>query len=91
MQEAATQAAEHGGFGREVLLEQHNGFWMMTRVWVRLDRPLHWGEELTVHTWHRGGKSAVSYRDYDLYVGEEHVGEGVSAWVLAHIRFALAS
>lgn len=86
LQEAATQAAEHGGFGREVLLEQHNGFWMMTRVWVRLDRPLHWGEELTVHTWHRGGKSAVSYRDYDLYVGEEHVGEGVSAWVLAHME-----
>jgi len=86
LQEAATQAAEQGGFGREVLLEQHNGFWMMTRVWVRLDRPLRWGEELTVHTWHRGGKSAVSYRDYDLYVGEEHVGEGVSAWVLAHME-----
>jgi len=84
LQEAATQAAEHGGFGRDVLLRQANGFWMITRVWVQLSRPLHWGEELTVHTWHRGGKSAVSYRDYDLYVGDEHVGEGVSAWVLAN-------
>lgn len=86
LQEAATQAAERGGFGREVLLEQHKGFWMMTRVWVRLEQPLRWGEELTVHTWHRGGKSAVSYRDYDLYVNDVHVGEGVSAWVLAHIE-----
>lgn len=84
MQEAATQAAEHGGFGREVLMQHHNGFWMLTRMWYRLERPLKWGEELTVHTWHRGAKGAVSYRDYDLYIGDEWVGEGVSAWVMAH-------
>ena len=83
MQEAATMAAESGGFGRDVLMEHHRGFWMLTRMWYRLERPLHWGEKLTVHTWHRAAKGVVSYRDYDLYVGEEYVGEGVSAWVLA--------
>ena len=83
MQEAATQAAEHGGFGRDILMERHHGFWMLTRMWYRLERPLKWGESLTIHTWHRGAKGVVSYRDYDLYVGEERVGEGVSAWVLA--------
>lgn len=83
MQEAATQAAEHGGFGREIIMGRHNGFWMLTRMWYRLERPLRWNEQLTVHTWHRGVKGAVSYRDYDLYIGEERVGEGVSAWVLA--------
>lgn len=83
MQEAATQAAENGGFGREIIMGRHNGFWMLTRMWYRINRPLHWNESLTVHTWHRGAKGAVSYRDYDLYVGEEYVGEGVSAWVLA--------
>ena len=84
MQEAATQAAETGGFGRDVLMERHHGFWMLTRMWYRLERPLKWGEELTIHTWHRGAKGVVSYRDYDLYVGDELVGEGVSAWVLAN-------
>jgi len=83
MQEAATQAAEHGGFGREIIMGRHNGFWMLTRMWYRVRRPLRWSEELTIHTWHRGAKGAVSYRDYDLYVGDERVGEGVSAWVLA--------
>ena len=83
MQEAATQAAEHGGFGREIIMGHHNGFWMLTRMWYRLKRPVYWSEELTVHTWHRGAKGAVSYRDYDLYVGDEWIGEGVSAWVLA--------
>lgn len=83
MQEAATQAAECSDFSRERLLQAYNGFWMMTRVWYRLDRPLKWEEELTIHTWHRGGKSAVSYRDCDLLVDGRRVGEGVAAWVLA--------
>lgn len=85
MQEAATQAAEHGGFGREVIMGRHNGFWMLTRMWYRIDRPLRWNDALTVHTWHRGAKGAVSYRDYDLYVGDQKIGEGVSAWVLADV------
>ena len=83
MQEAATQAAEHGGFGRAIIRGNHNGFWMITRMWFRMERPVRWNEELMVHTWHRGAKGIVSYRDYDLYVGEELVGEGVSAWVMA--------
>ena len=86
LQEAATQAAEQGGFGREILLERYNGFWMMTRVWYRLDRPLKWEEEVTIHTWHRGGKGAVSYRDYDLLVDGKLVGEGVAAWVMADLE-----
>lgn len=85
LQEAATQAAEQGGFGRKLMLGSYNGFWMLTRMWYRLNRPLRWDEELNIHTWHRGGKSAVSYRDYDIYVGDEPVGEGVSAWVMADL------
>lgn len=86
MQEAATQAAEQGGFGRNELMERYNGFWMLTRMWFQLDRPLRWEEELTIRTWHRGGKRATMYRDYDLYVAGEKVGEGVSAWVLADLE-----
>lgn len=83
MQEAATQAAETGGFGREIVTEKYNGFWMLTRVWFLLSRPLMWGEDLTIRTWHRGAKRASMYRDYDLYVNGLPVGEGVSVWVLA--------
>ena len=85
MQEAATQAGEHGGFGRAVIGGKHNGFWMITRMWFRMERPMRWNEELTVHTWHRGATGVVSYRDYDLYVDGELVGEGVSAWVMADL------
>ena len=59
LQEAATQAAQQGGFSREFLLDRYHAFWMLSRMWFRLDRPLGWDEELTIHTWHRGGKSAL--------------------------------
>ena len=83
IQEAATQAAEHGGFGRAMTTDGYHAFWMLTRVWYQLRRPLRWEEPLTIRTWHRGDKGATMYRDYDLFVDGEAVGECVSAWVLA--------
>ena len=83
LQEAATQAAEHGGFSRDVITREHGAFWMLTRVWYRLERPLRWEEELTIRTWHRGGRGASTYRDFDLFVNGRQVGEAVSTWVLA--------
>ena len=78
LQEAATLAAEDGGFGREKTLEYH-AFWMLARIWFRLDRPLRWEEKVTVRTWHRGSKTALMYRDFDLLAGGVPVGEAVSA------------
>ena len=83
IQEAATQAAEHGGFGRAMTTDGYHAFWMLTRVWYQLRRPLRWEEPLTIRTWHREDKGATMYRDYDLFVDGEAVGECVSAWVLA--------
>ena len=85
LQEAATLAAEDGGFGREKTLEYH-AFWMLARIWFRLDRPLRWEDRLTIRTWHRGGKAAMMYRDYDIYANGELVGESVSGWVLANLE-----
>ena len=85
LQVAAALAAEDGGFSREVLLERYGAFWMLARSWFRLDRPLRWEEEITIRTWHRGGKSALMYRDYDIFAGGERVGESVSGWVLASV------
>lgn len=83
LQEAATYAAQQLGCTREETLERYNCFWMLARIWYRLERPLRWDEPLTVRTWHRAAKGASIYRDFDLYVGDEYVGEAVSTWVLA--------
>ncbi len=85
LQEAATLAAEGRGFGRDMLMARYGAFWMLARLWYRVERPIRWGEELTIHTWHRGGKGASMYRDFDLYVQGERVGEAVSVWVLVQL------
>ena len=77
IQEAATQAAEHGGFGRAMTTDGYHAFWMLTRVWYQLRRPLRWEEPLTIRTWHRGARGASTYRDFDLYVEGKPVGEAV--------------
>lgn len=82
LQEAATQAAESFGFGRRELMRNYSAVWMLSRIWFHLDEPLRWEEELTIRTWHRGGKGAIMYRDYDIYSGGKKLGESVSAWVL---------
>lgn len=85
LQEAATYAAADLHASRAEIVEKYNCFWMLVRMWYRLDRPLHFNDELTVRTWHRGGKAVSMYRDFDLYSNGEYIGEAVSSWVLADL------
>lgn len=85
LQEAATEAACALHVSREEMLADYHAFWMLARIWYRLDRPLFWNDRLTVKTWHRGGKGAAMYRDFDLSVDGTPVGEAVSTWVLADL------
>lgn len=83
LQEAATGAAGALHASHAELMERHHVFWMLARVWYRLQRPLAWGERVQIRTWHRGGRGASTYRDFDLTAGGRPVGEAVSLWVLA--------
>lgn len=85
LQEAATNAAGALHVSREDMIRDYNVFWMLARIWYRLDQPLGWNDRLTVRTWHRGNKGASMYRDFDLYRDGTLVGEAVSVWVLADL------
>ena len=85
LQEAATDAAVALRVSREDIISRYNAFWMLARIWFTLDRPLRWDERVTVKTWHRGGKGASMYRDFDLTVDGAAVGEAVSTWVVADL------
>lgn len=74
LQEAATDHAIELHVSREEMAERYHAFWMLARIWFRLERPLTLGEQLTVRTWHRGGKGAMMYRDFDLLVDGAPVG-----------------
>jgi acyl-ACP thioesterase len=85
LQEAATQAALELGASGPQVLEKYNCLWMIARTWVEMDRPLYWNEAFTVHTWHRGGKGASCYRDFDIIRDGRPIGQGVSTWVLVDV------
>lgn len=85
LQEMATEHSEVLGISRRVMLERHNCVWLLARLWYRLETPILRDQTLTVRTWTRGASGATSYRDFDLFVGDERVGEAVTSWVLADV------
>ena len=86
LQEAATRAAIEGHTSRWEMAERYGCFWMLARLWYRLDKPLYWDDPVTVRTWHRPAKGVSLYRDFDLFRNGEPVGEAVTTWVLAGLE-----
>ena len=84
LQKAITNHSQLVGTSRDDVLEKYNCYWMVLRIWVRLKRPIIWGETLTVRVTVRKPVGTRNYRDCDLYIGSEHVGEATTMWVLAN-------
>jgi len=87
LQNIATEHAEILGVGGDKVMAEHGAFWLIVRLYLKLNRPIRFGEALTIQTWHRGViKSATIHRDFDLLVGDELIGEAVMSWVLADME-----
>ena len=84
LQRTIVRQAREVGASRDDMLSKYNCFWMVLRIWVRLNRPIIWGETLTVRMTVRRPQGARIYRDCDLFVGQEQVGEASTLWVLAN-------
>jgi acyl-ACP thioesterase len=85
-QDAATEHAVVNGISRESLLESEGYIWMLVRQRLMLKRPIVYGENVVVTTWHRGFKGAVWYRDFELSAHDGIVGEIVTAWITADFK-----
>ena len=73
------------GFGTDELAKKH-AIWMLVRMKYTIHRPIRGGEVLRIKTWGRRPTGAFVIRDYELYVGQERVGEAVSTWVLGDME-----
>ncbi len=82
MQDAAGNHSIILGNGRETLMK-HNAFWMLVRLQYRLLRPIHTGEMLTVETWARSIRGAITLRDFAFFVDGVCVGNAQSGWITA--------
>jgi len=86
LQDVAGLAAENFGGAPPRMMEKYRHTWLLARVQFTLERPLRVHDALELHTWHRGGDSAVMYRDTDLILNGRPVGQALAAWVLADME-----
>lgn len=86
LQEAATQASLALHVSGPEVNQKYHAFWMVSRIYLRMAAPLCWNDLFTVRTWHRGGKGASVYRDFDLLRGGELLGEATSVWSWPIVR-----
>ncbi len=86
LQDASAEHTAVCGCGRKEMVERYNVFWMLTRIQVELVRPIHWLDQLTIRTGHRGGKGILLYRDYELLVDGREVGYACALWVLSDLN-----
>ncbi len=82
MQDVSAEHTTLCGCGRKELLARYHVFWMLTRVQLRLERPIRWLEKLTVRTGHRAARGMLLFRDYEFWTGEELAGSACALWVL---------
>jgi medium-chain acyl-[acyl-carrier-protein] hydrolase len=84
-QEAAWNHAEHLGLGYEQL-RRENKIWVLSRLLLKLDRSLRWGETITVHTWPRQVRSAFALRDFEMVDSAGmRLAAGSSAWLVLDV------
>jgi len=88
MQNMATEHAVILQVGGDKMIKEYGAVWMMARLHLELMRPIRaQDEEIEIHTWHRGaGKSTTVFRDFDLFVRGERVGEAVTSWVVVDMK-----
>lgn len=84
MQESAGFSADELGFGYDTIKKNNIGF-IMSGWYVELNRPIRYGEVLTVHTWPIRPNNVIFLRDFELYVGNEKVGAAVSRWCMMDV------
>ncbi len=82
MQDIASDHAVKLGFGRDDLMKD-NRFWVLSRIYVVIDKWPLWGETLNIRTWPNGTDKLFALRNYEvIYPDGTHVASGTSSWLI---------
>jgi acyl-ACP thioesterase len=84
LQEAASRHAELLGFSKSNFeASGENITWVLTRMFVRMERYPAWEEEITVETFPRGGRRIVAWRDFEIKDSAGRtIGRATSDWMV---------
>ena len=80
-QEAAWRHAELLGFGYGAMRD-HGLFWVISRIHLRWDHPLRWGDDVVVETWPKGISKLFALRDFVVRTADGvDAVRATSAWL----------
>ena len=81
-QEIAYWAADALGFGYDSLHVHHTA-WVLARMHIRFLRSVHWRDDVTLYTWHKGTSGLLYLRDFLLRdtLGETAIA-ATTSWVV---------
>jgi acyl-ACP thioesterase len=80
--EAAWNHAEDLGVGYAELAKQ-NKFWVLARLFVKIESYPHWGETVDLTTWPRGTSGVFALRDFEILNAEaKRLAAGSSSWLV---------
>ncbi len=83
MQNAATEHYDKKGLGRARLISEGMVF-LVSKIALKLSRPIKAGETLDLNTWEEAIKGAYFVRDFEFCVGGEVVGQAQTLWVIVN-------
>ena len=80
LQETAWRHADHLGHGYSAT-QSVGTSWVLVKQRVEMERFPTWGERLQIRTWLRPPSTVIVTRDFELFVGEERVGQAAAHWL----------
>ena len=86
MQDIAWEHANILGFGYDKLKEEQQ-FWVLSRLWVKINRRPVWGENLTLETWSKGADRFFGYRDYNFVDEKQNsIIQATTSWLVLDLK-----
>jgi medium-chain acyl-[acyl-carrier-protein] hydrolase len=84
-QDVAALHSEQIGFGIRKLASE-GITWVLSRLWIEVERYPEYGETLTAFSWSRGSNGFRMLRDFEIRSGAERVAAGSSVWFFVNAR-----
>jgi acyl-ACP thioesterase len=86
MQDIASDHAVKLGFGRDDLMKD-NRFWVLSRIYVVIDKWPSWEDTLILRTWPNGTDKLFALRNYEVrYPDGTHIASGTSSWLILDLN-----
>ena len=81
LQDVSSEHSQELGFGFDDMVKK-NIFWVLIRQKVKITRWPKWHDSVTIQTWPKPIKGIYAFREFEIFVDEEKIGECSTTWMI---------